>query len=189
VAGVRGKAAGRLDGFGAYVRDLLRGAPALNVDETPARAAGGPAWVHVACTRYLTLLHTGDRSADSIDAGGVLPGHQGIIVRDGYGGYAHLTEAAHAWCGAHLLRDLRDVYDFEPHQQRWAHAMADLLCEARDAAVAARAAQQTPACPAGAGRPGGPLPRPGSPGAARQPASTDPHRRRRAPAGPPLRRL
>jgi transposase len=74
VAGVRGKAAGRLDGFGAYVRDLLRGAPALNVDETPARAAGGLAWVHVACTRYLTLLHTGDRSADSIDAGGVLPG-------------------------------------------------------------------------------------------------------------------
>jgi transposase len=80
---VRGKAAGRLDGFGAYVRDPLRGAPALNVDETPARAAGGLAWVHVACTRYLTLLHTGDRSADSIDAGGVLPGYQGIIVRDG----------------------------------------------------------------------------------------------------------
>ena len=29
-------------------------------------------------------MHTGDRSADAIDAGGVLPGYGGIIVRDGY---------------------------------------------------------------------------------------------------------
>ena len=29
-------------------------------------------------------MHTGDRSADAIDAGGMLPGYTGIIVRDGY---------------------------------------------------------------------------------------------------------
>jgi hypothetical protein len=29
-------------------------------------------------------MHTGDRSADAIDAGQVLPGYQAIIVRDGY---------------------------------------------------------------------------------------------------------
>jgi hypothetical protein len=57
--------------------------------------------VHLACTRYLTLMHTGDRSAEAIDAGGVLPGYTGIIVRDGYAGYGHLTNALHAWCGAH----------------------------------------------------------------------------------------
>src|SRR5260370_28492732 len=44
-------------------------------------------------------MHTGDRSADAIDAGGVLPGYQGVIVRDGYAGYGHLTDALHAWCG------------------------------------------------------------------------------------------
>ena len=49
-------------------------------------------------------MHTGDRSAPAIDAGGVLPGYAGIIVRDGYhAGYGHLTDALHAWCGAHLL--------------------------------------------------------------------------------------
>ncbi len=48
-------------------------------------------------------MHTGDRSAEAIDAGGVLPGYAGIIVRDGYAGYEHLTDALHAWCGAHLL--------------------------------------------------------------------------------------
>src|SRR6266542_4192926 len=142
------QAAGVLEDFVAHVRALLRDAPALHVDETPARTAGGLAYVHVACTRYLTLLHVGDRSAEAIDAGGVLPGYDGIIVRDGYGGYAHLTEALHAWCGAHLLRDLRDVYEFEPGAQRWAHAMAELLVEARDAAEAARAAGQTALAPA-----------------------------------------
>ena len=65
-------------------------------------------------------MHTGDRSAAAIDAGEVLPGYTGIIVRDGYGGYSHLTTALHAWCGAHLLRDLAAVYDTEPRLQQWA---------------------------------------------------------------------
>jgi len=52
-------------------------------DETPARAAGGTRVLHLACTRYLTCMHTGDRSAEAIDAGGVLPGYDGVIVRDG----------------------------------------------------------------------------------------------------------
>ena len=36
------------------------------------------------------------------------------------------------WCGAHLLRDLKDLYDFEPGKQDWARQMASLLIEARD---------------------------------------------------------
>jgi transposase len=96
--------------------------------------------VHLACTPFLTRMHTGDRSADAIDAGGVLPGYAGIIVRDGYHtGYGHLTSALHAWCGAHLLRDLKDLYEFEAAQQDWAAQMAALLLEARDAARDARA--------------------------------------------------
>jgi len=148
MAGVRGKAAARLGGFVEHVTALLRAAPAVHVDETPARAGGKLRYVHVACTRYLTLMHTGDRSAEAIDAGGVLPGYDGIIVRDGYSGYAHLTDALHAWCGAHLLRDLKDLYEFEPQQQAWAQAMAALLCQARDAAAEARAAGTTTLEPA-----------------------------------------
>ena len=65
----------------------------MHVDEAPARAAGGTRYVHLACTRYLTRLHTGDRSAEAIDAGGVLPGYTGIIVRDGYKGPPAAGEA------------------------------------------------------------------------------------------------
>ena len=101
------------------VAGLLRQAEAVHADETPARAAGGMRYVHLACTPYLTHMHTGDRSADAVDAGGVLPGYQGILVRDGYHrGYGHLTAALHAWCGAHLLRDLKDLYEFEPRRSR-----------------------------------------------------------------------
>jgi transposase len=141
MASVRGKAAALLEagGFIDRIRELLRSSPALHVDETPARAAGKLAYVHVACTRYLTLMHTGGRSAPDIDAGGVLPGYTGIIVRDGYAGYSHLTDALHAWCGAHLLRDLKDLYEFEPVFQSRAKNMATLLCEANDAAHDARA--------------------------------------------------
>ena len=143
IAGVRAKAAALVEssGFTDLVKDLLRQAEAVHADETPARAAGGLRYVHLACTPFLTHMHTGDRSADAVDAGGVLPGYQGILVRDGYhGGYGHLTAALHAWCGAHLLRDLKDLYDFEPGQQDWAARMAGLLIEARDAARDARAA-------------------------------------------------
>jgi transposase len=145
MAGVRGRAAGLVEasGFMEHLRELLKTAPAVHADETPACAAGGTRYLHLACTRYLTCMHTGDRSAEAIDAGGVLPGYQGVIVRDGYAGYGHLTSALHAWCGVHLLRDLKGLYDFEPSRQEWASQMAALLIEARDAAAAARQAGQS----------------------------------------------
>ena len=150
MAGIRGKAAALIgtSGFGDRVRDLLAGAPALFADETPARAAGGLRYVHLACTAYLTLMHTGDRSGQATGAGGVLPGYAGILVRDGYHGYAHLTDAAHAWCGAHLLRDLKDLHDAAPQAQEWAAKIGCLLLWARDAAAAARAAGQAALDPA-----------------------------------------
>jgi transposase len=138
LAGVRGRAARRLEKrFLPRLRELLIDAPVLHVDETPGRAAGALAYVHVACTEYLTAMHVGDRSAATIDAGGVLPAFTGILVRDGYAGYAHLP-AVHAWCAAHLLRDLRQVCDADPDGQLWAAAMATTLTEAHHAATEAR---------------------------------------------------
>ena len=140
VAGVRGKAAARLGPFMDRVRELLRAAGVLYADETPARAAGKLHYVHVACTEFLTAMHAGDRTKEAIDAGGVLPGYAGTIVRDGYKGYEHLTSALHAWCGAHGLRDLAGLYRFDPQGQLRARSMADLLIDANARAAAARTA-------------------------------------------------
>jgi transposase len=141
-AGLRGRAAGliREGGFLDAVQKLLAGAPVVHADESFARAGDGTVYVHVACTEHLTVMHTGDRSAATIDAGGVLP-HLGagqVLVRDGYAGYTHLTDVAHAWCGAHLLRDLRGIHDADPAGQLWAKAMADTLLEAHRIATTAR---------------------------------------------------
>ena len=113
----------------------------LYADDTPARAAGKLHYVHVACTEFLTAMHTGDRTKEAINAW-VLPGYAGTIVRDGYKGYEHLTDALHAWCGAHGLRDLAGLYRFDPDGQIWARSMADLLIDANAQATAARAAGQ-----------------------------------------------
>src|SRR6266704_5297174 len=139
VAGVRGVAAGRLGPFMERVGALLGQAGVLHVDETPGRAAGGLAYVHVACTGFLTHLHVGGRAATDIDAGGVRGGYTGTLVRGGYAGYAHLAGALHAWCGAHSLRALRAVWRADPTGQAWAGSMADLLVFANRAAGGARA--------------------------------------------------
>lgn len=144
VATIRHRAAQLLEStFLPRVRELLRGVGVLHVDETPGRAAGGLEYVHVAATPFLTAMHTGGRSAADIDAGAILPGYTGTIVRDGYAGYTHLIDAHHAWCGAHLLRDLRAIHTADPETQLWAAAMATTLTEANTAAAAARAAGQT----------------------------------------------
>jgi transposase len=138
LAGIRGRAARRLEKkFLSHMRVLLAGAPVLHVDETPGRAAGALAYVHVACTEYLTLMHVGDRTKETIDAGGVLAEFTRVLVRDGYAGYEHL-QAVHAWCGAHLLRDLRSISDADPDCQLWALAMATTLLDANQAAHTAR---------------------------------------------------
>ena len=123
MAGIRGRAAALVEasGFMTRVRELLKTAPAVHADETPARAAGGTRYVHLACTRLPDAACTpvtGQRRRSTPAA--CCPATQGVIVRDGYAGYGHLTDALHAWCGVHLLRDLKGLYDFEPDRQQWA---------------------------------------------------------------------
>lgn len=144
MASLRGRAAKLLaEGFVPAVRDLLAKARVVHADETFARAEGATAYLHVATTEYLTLMHAGDRSAATIDDGGVLTELSAtagqVLVRDGYAGYTHLTGVLHAWCGAHLLRDLRGIGDADAAGQLWAKAMADTLVEAHRLACAARA--------------------------------------------------
>lgn len=140
-ASLRGRAARLLeDTFLPAVRALLAGAPVVHADETFARAQSQTTFLHVASTQHLTLMHTGSRSAATIDAGDVLPHLTGVLVRDGYAGYTHLDHVLHAWCGAHLLRDLRGIHEADSEGQLWARAMADTLLEANRIAHAAREA-------------------------------------------------
>jgi transposase len=145
-AGARGRAAALLAPFMDRARELLAGSPVLHADETPARAAGKVRYLHVASTGFLTAMHASDRTNAGIDAGRILPGYTGVLVRDGYSGYLHLAGAVHAWCGAHLLRDLKGIsdraartWDNGPQRQQWTAAMAAVLHDALQSTRAARA--------------------------------------------------
>jgi Transposase IS66 family len=84
--------------------------------------------VHVACTEFLTALHTGGRSAEDIDAGGILPRYHGTIVRDGYAGYDHLSRrGARLVRRAKIARDgLRLARRFRDHQDMILRFATDL---------------------------------------------------------------
>ena len=139
-ASVRAQAARLLEeGFLPHVRALIASAPVAHADETVARAEGALRYLHVACTEHLTAMHVGDRSAEAIDAGGVWESFTGVLVRDGYAGYAHLEQVEHAWCGIHLVRDLRAVNDPDPTGQSWAGMMVRTLLRGNTLAHAARA--------------------------------------------------
>ncbi|MEU6019703.1 IS66 family transposase [Streptomyces sp. NPDC047515] len=139
IAGMRGAAARLVEErFLPHVRALIAAAPVAHADETTARCEGRLRYLHVACTEHLAAMHVGDRSADTIDAGGIWPAFTGVLVRDGYSGYGHLTDIDHAWCGIHLVRDLRAASDADPEGQLWATAMADTLLLANTTAHTAR---------------------------------------------------
>jgi transposase len=139
VARVRGAAARLLEqDFLPAVRALIATAPVAHADETTARAQGALRYLHVACTGHLTAMHVGDRSAEAIDAGGIWPSFTGVLVRDGYAGYTHLEQVEHAWCGIHLVRDLRAVHDGDPGGQSWAAMMVRTLLRGNTLAHHAR---------------------------------------------------
>jgi transposase len=121
------------------VRALIAAAPVAHADETTARADGALRYLHVAATEHLTVMHVGGRDTGAIDAGGIWPVFTGVLVRDGYAGYEHLDQAEHAWCGIHLVRDLRSVHDPDPAGQSFPDAMINTLLLANDTAQAARA--------------------------------------------------
>ncbi len=138
VASLRPRAAALLAPFMDHARGLLKTAPVVHADETWTTVSGSTEYLHVACTEHLTVMHTGARTKDAIDAGGVLTEISGVLVRDGYAGYQHLSQVEPAWCGAHLLRDLRGIHQADPAGQLWAKAMGDLLADAHHLAQAAR---------------------------------------------------
>jgi transposase len=138
IASLRLRAAALLTPFMDHVRNLLKTAPVVHADETWTTVSGSTEYLPVACTEHLTVMHTGARTKDALDAGGVLTEISGVLVRDGYAGYKHLTQVEHAWCGVHLFRDLRGTHQADPAEQLWARAMGDLLADAHHQAAAAR---------------------------------------------------
>ncbi|AEH09113.1 hypothetical protein FsymDg_3089 [Candidatus Protofrankia datiscae] len=129
VGAMTARAAAGLDGFRDTVRDLLAAADVIGADETGLRVAGKLHWVHCARTDKYTLIDCHPhRGTAGIDALGVLPGFDGVIVHDAWAPYDSYTAATHQLCLAHVLRELQAVVDTAPAGTWcWAAQAADAL--------------------------------------------------------------
>lgn len=101
-----------------------------HVDETGARVEGRLRWLFCASTERHTFYSLHDkRGFDGLNHAAVLPNFTGVAVHDGFRPYRRYTNARHALCNAHHLRELQGVIEQYPDdpQQSWAPRMDRLL--------------------------------------------------------------
>jgi transposase len=117
------------------VKDLLRDAEVLHVDESGLRVRGTLHWLHVACTARLTSYEVhAKRGHEAMAEAGMLGPFRGTVVHDHWKPYFTYDQCDHALCKAHHLRELRFIAT--PYHQAWANDMAALLVEIKAAVEA-----------------------------------------------------
>jgi len=98
-------------------------------DETGTRVDKKLWWVHNASNCEYTYLDISPkRGFNGMEQCGVLPEFKGIAMHDCWASYWNYTDAGHAVCCAHLLRELTGIIENYP-EQKWASAFIDLLLE------------------------------------------------------------
>ena len=114
----------------AVIRDRIAGSAVAHFDETGFRTAGRLHWMHSASTPTDVLLSVhAKRGVKAMDAAGVLPMFKGVAVHDAWAPYDTYTNATHALCNAHAVRELIYVVDTA------AAPLAELAGQAIDAMV------------------------------------------------------
>ncbi len=114
-------------GIGACVA----AAPVRCLDETGFRIAGTTRWLHTAST----MTHTFYRAGEPRSAVPELEG--GVVVHDHWRAYYALENVDHAFCNAHLLRELQAVCELD--KEPWAEALRTTLLDANEAVGTAKA--------------------------------------------------
>lgn len=108
------------------IKQALVKSSVIHNDETGARSNGRTKWVHSASTKAHTHYQMHDkRGKEAMDDIGILSEFEGISVHDRWASYEKY-EFGHAYCNAHILRDLK--YLHENMGESWAGEMTSLLC-------------------------------------------------------------
>ena len=116
------------------IGERVAAAKVRHLDETGYRVAGKLQWLHTTSSLTHTFYRAGEKR-------GAVPEELkgGVVVHDHFRPYCgRMDKVAHAFCNAHILRDVEGLieFDFEP----WPELMRDLLLEANAAVREARGA-------------------------------------------------
>jgi transposase len=140
VAGWVRRCAGTLEPFARMVAARVADAPLAFFDETGFRTAGRLHWLHSASTgMFVHLAVHRRRGREATDAIGVLPAFRGVAMHDAWAPYDTYTDATHALCSAHALRELIAVTECGSDKARCAaYRTIDALLALKKAADTAR---------------------------------------------------
>lgn len=125
------KAGERLATFEDHLRDALLSSSLLHGDETGMRCESKTQWIHSLSNDQLTYYqldaHRGTEGQEQI---GLLPAYKGHLVHDRYASYFQYEQMDHSLCNAHLLRELKYLYEQEGCC--WAEQIKNLLLKAKE---------------------------------------------------------
>ena len=104
-----------------------------HLDETRLRIAGKLQWLHTTSSLAFTFYRADEkRGAIPVDLQG------GVVVHDHFLPYRRLDAVDHAFCNAHILRELNSLIELD--HEPWAEHMRDMLLAANLAVDRARKA-------------------------------------------------
>ena len=108
----------------------------VHFDESGLRVAQKLHWVHVASTERVTCYHLDPKRGQAgIDRAGILPQRSGVSQHDDWKPYYSYSQATHAACNAHYLREL--LFLEERYPQEWQGQMRHLLLDIKTAVTIA----------------------------------------------------
>jgi len=115
----------QLEPIDRLIREQAISAAVAGFDETGMRAGGRLHWLHVVSTKWLSWYFAHPRRGSvAMDEAGVLPAFKGRAMHDFWEPYLKY-DCEHAFCGAHLLREL--TFLWEVQNQVWAKDMIEQL--------------------------------------------------------------
>lgn len=117
-----------LTDFETAVKRSLAGADVVHFDETGMRCSGHLHWLHCASTATHSFfgIHA-ERGSQAMDDFGILTGFLGIALHDYWKPYLKFAQCLHAFCNAHILREL--MFLDEELGEPWARRMRQLLLD------------------------------------------------------------
>src|SRR5271165_384922 len=128
-----GKKAHELRQVYVFIGERVAEAKVRHLDETGFRIAGKLQWLHTTSSLAFTFYRADEkRGAIPEDLQG------GVVVHDHFLPYRRLDAVDHAFCNAHILRELQSL--IEPDPEPWAEHMRDMLLAANLAVDKAREA-------------------------------------------------
>ena len=128
-----GKKAQELQQVYEFIGERVAEAKVRHLDETGFRIAGKLQWLHTTSSLAFTFYRVDEKR-------GAIPENlqAGVVVHDHFLPYRRLDAVDHAFCNAHILRELKSLIEFD--HELWAELMRDMLLAANLAVDKARQA-------------------------------------------------